>query len=257
MEVVIPTCGRADYQPTLAALTKAGVSATLVVQAQEEDIYSRRYPHTPIVVLPPAIQTIAVTRQWILDTAAHRVVVMCDDDLTFYHRRSDDPTKLRDISPPELRDAFTALERRILESHTVALTGFAAREGANRNTGDILRNTRIMRVSAYDTAVLRDEDIRFDDVDLMEDFHVAVSLLRRGYENEVLNWVAHNQKSSGAAGGCSTYRTIERHNAAALRLQALHPRVVSVTEKQTKTAWGGQPRLDVTVQWKKALKDSL
>jgi hypothetical protein len=37
----------------------------------------------------------------------------------------------------------------------------------------------------------------------------------------------------------------------------LHPNIVSVVEKTTKTAWGGGTRMDVIIQWKKALGKGL
>jgi hypothetical protein len=213
--------------------------------------------HESVVVLPPGILTIAPTRQYILDNLVGEDEPFCmvDDDLLFFKRRDDDRTKLRDLQSGELLHAFIEMERilRGCEDSRVAHVGFAAREGANRNTEEYLYNTRIMRVLGYSSGPLKEHGIRFDEMEVMEDFHVALSLLERGYDNMVMNEFAHNQAGgSGAVGGCSHFRTPELQAANAHKLAELHPGVVKVTKKVTKGAWGGGERTDVTVYWKKA-----
>ena len=249
MQIFIPTYGRASSQTTYRALVEAGLKVTLVVQNRERDLYST-YPH--VEVLPPHIQTIAPTRQYILDAlvTAH-AFCMVDDDLVFFKRREDDPTKLRDIKPDELHDAFLDMGAQ-LNIANVAHVGFAAREGANRQVDPLLENTRIMRVLGYHAPTLRRLDIRFDAMEVMEDFHVALTLLEAGYKNQIMNHYAHNQKGSGTAGGCSHFRTPALQAKNAHLLAVLHPGVVKVVLKETKGAWGGGTRTDVNVQWKKA-----
>lgn len=251
MDLVIPTYGRARDQQTLRQLVDAGLHCHLVVQAREALAYERYDAQAKIWVLPDSIRTIAPTRQWIVDNVGtDRVLCMVDDDLVFYKRRDDDRTKLRDITPGELAGAFADLETTV-RTHA-AHAGFAAREGANRNTDRYCWNTRIMRVLAYDRFILREHDIRFDRMEVMEDFHVALSLLKLGYDNMVLNNYAHNQGGSGSAGGCSHFRTPELHSRNAHLLQELHPDVVTVVQKTTKGSFGGGTRDDVRIQWKKA-----
>lgn len=254
MQIFIPTYGRSGNQVTLDALRAAGLDPILVVQAREAKKYERYMSAgVPVKILPPEIQTIAPTRQHILDClVASDKFAMVDDDLYFYHRREDDPTKLRDITKHELLGAFMKLEGILGTGHT-AHAGFAPREGANRNTEALLHNTRIMRVLGYDARVLRKFNIRFDKMEVMEDFHVALSLLELGFPNCILNTYANNQAAgSGAAGGCSHFRTPELHAMNARLLAILHPGLVKVTEKETKGAWGGGTRTDVIVYWKKA-----
>jgi len=251
VELFIPTYGRAGNQVTYSALVGAGLKVTLVVQNRERDLYST-YPH--VVVLPPHIQTIAPTRQFILDHVIDGPhFCMVDDDLVFFHRREDDRTKLRDITPTELDFAFYHMDANLAATPHV---GFAAREGANRNTEDAIYNTRIMRVLGYNATALLTHKIRFDAMEVMEDFHVALSLLECGYRNLVLNNFAHNQFGSGSKGGCSSWRTPELHAKNAHRLAELHPRYVKVVQKETKGAWGGGTRTDVNIQWKKAYNES-
>jgi len=249
MQVFIPTYGRAGNQVSYAALSRAGVQVGLVVQAREADLYSK-YPL--VYVLPDDIRTIAPTRKYILtELVKSEEFCMVDDDLYFFHRREDDPTKLREITDKELRGAF--IEMRAILSERTPHIGFAAREGANRNTKDHILNTRIMRVLGYHTRSVLGLPTDFSDMEVMEDFHIALSLLERGKENMILNKYAHNQAGgSGSAGGCSHFRTPEMQARNAELLAKLHPGHVSVVQKETKGAWGGGVRTDVIVHWKKA-----
>lgn len=250
MDIIIPSYGRATHaqQTTLRALNEAGLEPTLVVQMREHHLYE----HLPakIIALPDNIRTIAPTRQYILEHVGNdRAFCMVDDDLVFYKRRDDDRTKLRDITPTELREAFEEMDFALSNYDHV---GFAAREGANRNTTGLIENTRIMRVLGYDRRPLLEGNIRFDAMEVMEDFHVALCLLEKGYANALLNDYAHNQAGSGKSGGCSHFRTPALQAANAAKLAALHPKYVKVVEKTTKGAWGGGTRVDVNIQWKKA-----
>lgn len=253
MRILIPTYGRTACQTTFDGLPDAvRRRVNFVVQHRELAAWkARMFPSEldMLIVLPPSVRTIAATRQWLLDNLADTRVLMLDDDLTFYRRRDDDPTRLRAPTTDELHEMFQLMED-MLDQYAHA--GVAAREGANRNVVRFVQNTRIMRVLGYRFDVLRREGIRFDRLSFMEDFDVALQLLRKGYDNCLINWYAQNQRSSNAPGGCSTYRTIEAHNYAAEGLAALHPEFVKAVKKQTKTAWGGQERTDVIIQWKAA-----
>lgn len=248
MDIFIPTYGR-ERQETSDALVRAGIPHALVVQHREG---LRHAPNAfrNVFILPPNITTIAPTRQFIMEHAGDSTqMVMLDDDLVFFKRRTDDPTKLRDITAEELKEMFVEIERHLI---THAHVGIAAREGANRNIDEFADNTRIMRVLGYDREVIMRNNIRFDEMEVMEDFHVALSLLKRGYANRVLNFYANNQGGSGSAGGCSHFRTMELHAANAKKLAELHPQFVTVVEKTTKGSFGGGTRKDVRIQWKQA-----
>lgn len=256
MDLIIPTAGRWLSQPTLVQLRNAGLKPTLVVQVGEYIQYTVQWGQMAnIKILSPDVVTIAATRQWILENVGTSdKICMLDDDLTFYRRSIVARDKLIDIAPHQLYEAFEQMDHQ-LEGHPHV--GFAAREGANRVTTSVVTNTRIMRVLGYNRRVLLDEGIRFDRIELMEDFDVALQLLEKGHPNLILNNYAHNQAGSGKAGGCSTFRTPAKQAQAAHALAALHPRYVQVVEKTTKGSFGGGTRTDVKIQWKKAYNDAV
>lgn len=256
MQIFIPTYGRSEKQVTYDFLPEQlRRDVILVVQHREKHLY-KQYPPRNLLVLPNSIQTVSPTRQYIMKWAHKKGIkklVMLDDDMRFDTRRIDDPTKFLVSQPKEVLKLFDVLENALDE---YAHAGVLAREGGNRITETYVYATRMTRVLAYRVDTFMKEKIKFDRLPLQEDFDVTLQLLRKGYANVVLcNWV-HGQGQSGAAGGCSHFRTDELHDANAKKLAALHPEFVKVVTKETKGAWGGRVRLDVHVQWKKAFASS-
>lgn len=250
MLIAIPSRARADQKNHTYANLPPSVQAKVAffVPKAEVAAYQARFPAA--VIVGCGVSGIGKVRQFILHWCgehSHRYVCMLDDDLSFFERRRDDPTKLqkaRSTSP-----LFMAIES-ALRKH--AHVGVSAREGANRNTAPYIYDTRMLRVLAYDTAILKKEKIRYDRCPVMEDFDVTLQLLEKGYSNVVLNQWAQDQGTSNAPGGCSTYRTKEVQAEGANTLKKLHPDFVTVVTKETKGAWGGGERTDVRIAWKKA-----
>lgn len=245
MEIYIPTKGRV-FQETYDSLPQELKRRVIfVVDSSETCVHGLR--------TPPSVKGIGPTRQWIAEQPGDNKFVMLDDDLVFATRRGDEPEKFRDSTPEEITDLFNRVEH-MLDSY--AHIGVSTREGGNRDTDSFVFNTRLLRILGYRRDVLKDNGVRFDRLELMEDFDVTLQLLRLGYSNIRINWMVHNQRSSNAPGGCSTYRTLEKQSAAARGLAELHPQFVTVVTKQTKTAWNGQERQDVRIQWKQAYESA-
>lgn len=246
MEIYIPTLGR-PTSDTLLSLPPE-LSPIIVVDFREREKFLRWHPNK-FKITPEHIRGIGPTRQWIIEQAKSDKVVMLDDDLVFATRRDDDTTKFRTSTTEDVIHLFNCIN---IYLDSTAHVGVSTREGGNRDTSHSVRNTRLLRILAYRVDVLHREKIRFDRLEFMEDFDVTLQLLERGYPNLKLNWIVHNQRSSNAPGGCSTYRTIEGQAEAARGLRGLHPEFVSVVTKKTKTAWNGLERQDVRIQWRKA-----
>lgn len=245
MEVFIPTLGRPDRQETWKNLPPSIRERTRLLVGWEE---ARAYHKYPCLILPPGVVGIGRVRQYAIDFAKDKVV-MLDDDLKFATRRRDDPTKFEDAAPDRVEAMYVAIFNAL---DVYAHVSVSTREGGNRCIEDYVWDTRLLRVLAYRADVLRNEGISFNRIPVMEDFDVTLQLLRKGYSNVSINWMVQDQLGSNLAGGCSTYRTLAVQRKAALELQALHPDFVTVVTKQTKTAWQGQERTDVRIQWKKA-----
>lgn len=247
MRILIPTYGRHDRQITLWGLPpKFREMTELVVQEREAYLYDTIARK---LILPDHIRDIGSTRQWITENVPDQRVLQLDDDLVFARRRTDDPSKFRPMTESDFYDMYEAIYEAL---NDYAHVGVAAREGANRNTDLFAFNTRMMRVLAYRLDILRKENIRHDRLTDVEDFDANLQLLRKGYDNCVVNNFCHNQGGSGVDGGCATYRTDESHSANVRSLAELHKPFVKVVQKTTKTSWGGKTRDDVIIQWKSA-----
>lgn len=244
MQIFIPTRGRI-FQETWSSITENQTWPDLKFVMPHGQMFAR----SNVLFTPPEINGIGPTRQWIIDNATDDKILMLDDDLVFATRREDEPTKFRPSTSEEIAGLFARIDGLL---DRFAHVGVSTREGGNRDVSDLVTNTRLLRILAYRVDVLRSENVRFDRLELMEDFDVTLQLLRRGYPNIRINNIVHNQRSSNAPGGCSTYRTLEKQSQAATGLKGLHPQFVSVVTKKTKTAWNGQERQDVVIGWKRA-----
>ena len=256
MKIYIPTRGRPSNQETLKWFPRemqTDGSVVLVIDEDEKDKYWK-YPDTPKMIVPEDCVGIGPKRKYIIENTDDPHIVMLDDDLRFYIRKSPTDWHLRYLESSEYPALFGLLEEWMKQGY--AHCGVSAREGNNRVEDLSAENTRYMRVLANNLEAFP-PDIEWGRTQVMEDFDIALQLLRRGKPCKVSFYYAQGQKSSNAAGGCSEWRTIDVHNAGAEKLHELHPTCVKVVEKQTKTAWNGLPRKDVIIGWKKAFKEGV
>lgn len=253
LRIYIPTLNRVGKQVTFNNLPpKLQANAVLVVPAAER----KAHGDTPVIAHPAKCTSIGHVRQWIVDQhdvdAYGSKIIMLDDDLNFYKRRKDDIKKFEPVEPKDMLACFKEVEG-LLKQY--AHVGIRHREMA-QDAATYQINTRALRALAYNVDVLRKHKVKFNRIIVMEDFDVTLQLLRLGLPNVVISSYIQNQGSSNAAGGCSTYRTLERQKEGADGLKKLHPDFVKLVTKQTKTAWGGGERTDVVVSWKKAYESS-
>lgn len=258
MRIYIPTLGRVERRTTYRALP-ADLEPVLVAYKAEAAQY--RELGCNVLEVPQGIKGIAAKRHWLVHEG-HNLkkhgpgIIMLDDDLSWYDRRKDDPTKFATATPASLRRMFAEVEK-MLGKHVHG--SIAAREQGHTRTDRFYYNSRPLRALAYDVAAMRKLGIPFNRLPFMEDFDVTLQLLRAGHSNFIVNNWVQNQTGSGAAGGCSTSRTPDKQAACANKLAKLHPGFVKVVEKTTKSAWaasGMTTRTDVQIQWKKAFASS-
>ena len=255
MKIYIPTRGRADNQVTLSHFPDdLRQNVTLVVDKNEADEYGQF--DCNIMVCPETVHDIATKRRYICENADDNKIVMLDDDLRFYIRKATNDWHLRYLEPNEFPALFGLLDKWLDD---YAHCGVSAREGNNRVEHLSAETTRYMRVLAYNLDMFKDKGIELFRTKVMSDFDMNLQLLSKGFPNKVSFYYAQGHGSSNAPGGCSEWRTVEMQSDGAEILKSLHPEVVSVVERETKTAWGAGKegtviRKDVSVQWKKALK---
>jgi hypothetical protein len=253
MQIFIPTRDRINAQFTWDNLTPTLRQHTTLVCPAEE-VETHRDLVRSAVARPPV--PLAAVRQWIVDELARPLepVIMLDDDLAFFVRKSPDAHNLRPAGA-DVERIMDWLNYQIQDGGYVH-AGLSPRQG--NNWAFPSKHLTVERMNAAYCVLpeaLRHYGIRFDAVDMMEDYHVVLSLFEVGEKNIVLTDAAWDQcKGSGAPGGFTHYRTKETQAAAAHRLAELHPLSVKTVEKEPKTGAGGfsGKRTDVRVQWKQA-----
>ena len=145
MRIYIPTRGRADSQVTLSFFPEELRKAvTLVVDEHEKDLYSKY--DCRIMVCDDTVTDIATKRRFIHDNTDDNKIVMLDDDLRFYIRKSTTDWHLRYLEPEEYPALFGLLD---VWLDDYAHCGVSAREGNNRVEALSVETTRYMRLLAY------------------------------------------------------------------------------------------------------------
>jgi hypothetical protein len=271
--ITIPSSGRAKRQQTLTALYRTGITESydvrVVVYHNEVEDYHRmsykgkRIKGVEVVGVPETHRGISKKREYIINRLAPklgaRYVAMFDDDLSFCHRpRLAKPDMPYINSDPYHMHRMVEMMTMWLEKGFVHV-GLVARQ-ANRKVGVPWQQPgRLMNAYAYDTAAIRnlmlEGDVHLGRVPVMEDFDLTLQLLQLGYPNRIscrYGWTT----TSNLAGGCSSYRTAELQARAAKKLAKLHRPFVTMVEREAKT-WkqGFNTRVDVRIEWKKALAD--
>lgn len=250
--IYIPTYRRATAldQLTWSMFPPRWKTRTTVVVHKDEALWFKAQGMN-YLVCPVQGTGITPVRQWILDHTQGPIIMM-DDDFKFAKRRSDEPTKFASLNndPEEVGVMLDILESMFEQS---AVVGLHNRGGANFAEYPVVTNGRINGVIGVDSEIARQEGIKFSGVELMEDFHLALQFLLRGYPNAVLSSYVKDFAGLNAPGGCSTFRTSTRQADAARRLQHLYPNFVSLSERPPMRG-EDVPRTDVRVGWAKAAK---
>ena len=262
IKIFIPSSGRHDRAEILRGpladfSTETQARTTYVVPLDELENYvdtlGNDYPHVSVVGC--SANGIAATRQFIgrmCDLAGLSKFAMVDDDVRFVRRITQEHTALKPCEHADVTHMWKSVEW-FLDHY--AHVGVSARQG-NNNMGVggasnlFEENTRTLRVLCYRTKEFL--SVKHGRVTVMEDFDVNLQLLRAGYKNANLGWWSQDQKMTNAPGGCSTYRTHEKHEESAKLLAKLHHPYVALRQKKNKTGGEFGTRTEVTIFWKKA-----
>ena len=253
--IYIPTLGRIGKQTTLDEfLTKSNHVPALVCPPQEEAAH-RAFVDPRVEIVPCAAKGIGPTRQWILENSDAQVVILIDDDMKFQKRVDMESTKLQQCEAGDLDDMINECLDAVKDGY--AHGGISARQGNNNVKTKRKENLRMCNFHFLHKDTIMQVGARFDQLEVMEDFHFILSMLTRGYPNVGIFNYCWNQRP-GSIGGCNTYRTLEVQARAAEGLKEAFPDFVKVVEKHSETGWSiaQGTRKDVRVQWAKAFKSS-
>jgi hypothetical protein len=251
--IFIPTKGRVYKQVTLDSIGKENAFVVCPKhEVQQHELMGRK------VIDRGEVTGINNVRQFILEyamEAQYDKILILDDDLIFNTRASADAPNLRKVTSEETAELFNRMDKLLDEYVHV---GVSPRQMNDKHFPDTVKyGMRQNAVHAIRPEIIHGLGIRYDAMELMEDYYVTLELFKRGHGNAVIvDWTWDQRGASGAAGGCSSYRNAELQERASLALAEKFPDYVKAVQKETKTGWDGmKTRWDVRVQWRKAAKD--
>lgn len=253
MKIYIPTYKRVNNQTTIKNIPNELKELTYLVVRKEEYQELKKY-HNRLIVLPDNVNNIGQTRQYIIEYEGNDKILFLDDDLQFF-KREKITKKLKKCTDKEFIQLYEWFLKTINKGYP--MVGLSSRQGNNHYQGNYEYLVRIMTVYALNIEMLKKLNIRFDEMELMEDFNVALNLIKNGFITVINTEFAFGQKSSNAKGGCSEYRTQERQSKNARLLVKKHKPFVKLVKKTTKSWKGLEEREDVLIYWKKAHQDYL
>lgn len=255
LPIFIPSRSRADRVRTLEVMDEEmRCNTTLVVPSDQVEDYSRRNKFVTVQARPDYVKNVAMSRQYILETAPGPFI-MLDDDLKFFRRASPERHNLVQIAGRGVQEIWDRMERLIDAGWD--LVGLSPRQMNNAkfpNRYEVV--TRQNAVHCINPEPFLSAGIRFDTVPVMEDYYFVLSAFTEGIPNVAIVDAAWDQwGASGAAGGASTYRTADLQDQTALKMAELFPHTVKAVVKDTVGGlFAGQDVHDVRIQWRKQWK---
>lgn len=265
MKLVVITSNRATLERgTLATLVPL-VAAKWVIMCPEAQRGTYRRAHPGLHVHPiPAwrCKTLPDAQQYMLENLDAQRIILFDDDLSFAYRVDPKtigsrllPIQMSKTQAVDMIDRLSAYLE--LYAHCTIMPRM---ENAMVHEPDEVyerKGVACRSVMGLDLNVIRKEKLRFDVCESKGDYHVTLSLLRRGYANILCKQWTHDQcNGPGLAGGCTDYRDDAMHERASKKLASLHPDFVKVIVKKDKSGWG-RDRYDVRIQWRKAYDEGV
>ena len=250
--IYIPSRGRSKViNKGVIAQLLGNLPIYLVVPDREVEEYKSVAPEH-VGVLHCEAEGIATTRQWILENADEPYILYMSDDVQISHRNEE--SKLKTSSVDDVQHMLSEIKRLLNSGY--AHVGVSQRAFNHATLKSYMEITRMNDVYAYRKNDVLKSGARFDDLKVMEDFDVTLTLLELGFPNIVLYNYAWSQRKSGESGGCSSYRTWKMQREAAFKLAERHPGCVKIVTKKSKTTWEnvGAHRVDVNINWKKAYR---
>lgn len=256
MHVYINTRNRLDRQWTYDHL-KEVPKLNPVLVCPKDEVEGHLAANRRAMARPESCHNLSETRQWLLEICPSKIMILVDDDLDFFIRKNKETFHLRRAGAGDLREMFRRINTYITQDNIKHL-GLDMRQGNNHHAIPYVDVGRACSFLAYDVDFLRENDIRFDNFPLMQDFDVCLTLLKMGFPNRIITEFCYNERGgSNAMGGVSDYRSNALIANTAYALSRRHDPFVKVVTKKSKSGWKGmEERVDVNVQWKKAYESS-
>lgn len=252
MKIAIPTLGRVNAQVTIKQIPAELKAITHLCCPEQEFPDLQKYGH-PIIKIPDGVAgRIGRTREYIQKQIQSEHLLFLDDDLTFQKRNSE--KKLKKANPEDFLAFYMWAQSKMKLGYPLA--GMSAAAGNNRSSEPEKELERMYAVNCVNVKFLNQNNIRWDEIDPIGDFNIAISCIKTGNKN-IINYEWAHSSPPNAKGGCSTYRNTENHKKSCMFLAEKHYPHVKIVKKN-KSSWKNmKDRWDVKVQWKKIYADAV
>lgn len=254
MWIYIPTYGRANKQITFSKIPKKWQEQTIFVVRPEEASLFNWHCNPPLICDKIGVPA---ARQRALEHCPTNKIWFFDDDLNFSYRPEEWSLEfpyLKQMSFEILNEALQIMEEKL---DNFAIVGMDERAMNNGKPQRYYKNAgRIMRAFGIRKDILEAENLRFDKYLFWEDFHIALSLFKKGYMG-YLSLVYLNNGTTNTKGGVSSYRKFEILRSVRTEFLQEHAPFAVPVNKQIKTwnvDWEFIP--DLRIYWKKALESA-
>lgn len=256
MQILIPSRSRAQKLITPRKIPQRFHDLMTVYVAEEQlSEYVSHNPNLTIKSVSTLNDLLGEKLEKMAKDASDDLVMICDDDFTFFRRKNPHEAGLVEMEDEDWDDLFNKIEGEFEWDPNLYGVGVSMRQGNNRLEYPGERNTRLNGCIVYRRNVFLSAE--HGRVNPMNDFDVNLQLLRRGYNNILLSEFCYNQPSTNSPGGSSDYRTLETQDRAAKRLCELHPGFVRLRQKENVSGHDEfRIRTEVTISWKKARKSA-
>lgn len=236
--VYVPTKGRADIAKAPDALTRGGVTPTLVVEPQDEAAYAERWPTLPLLVLPENDRGIVYVRQYILEHArslGQPWYWQIDDNIARFAQQSGKRGTTKAAG-----DALMVCEELVAKVPRLALCGLGLRQHVWAEPRPFVVNRGTICCVLTNTAT--GAGYR-GGTDSKEDYDFLLQHLTRGWHSVVVNTWTIDKPGRGyaKAGGLVPFYAAKRDWQAAQYMVDLWPEYCSLQQKRG--------RVDVKINW--------
>ena len=255
MRIFVPTRARIGKQITRRKffLDQVPYRVSIIVPESERDAYIRAHSKTKEILVVPDEFKLSDIRQWVVDEfrddPRH---CFFDDDLDLLRRKA--PTDVHMTGKTTLKDALECFQRIEYWFDEGYVHGSLSQRSGNNTVAEAFKLVgRSVDAHFYDANVIHNAGIKINAVVLRQDFHTTLSLLELGYPNVIDYEFICGQSYLVQPGGCQVYRTHEMLEQQAYLLQSLHPKYVTVTQKERVGGFGVST--DVRMAWRKAYED--
>ena len=252
-KIYIPTLGRVNKQITYNNLPDFLKKKTvLVIQPKEKNLHGDKQT----LILPDNDIGICKTRKFLYEYANSKKerYGVFDDDLTFLKRqpKGNKPVKV-EMSSEDWRECINVTNNWF--DNNISFS--ALRVGViPPRYKDYIDNS-----AAYTAYFFNGENLpspnKLDwSIELGEDTHLVLQLLRLGYSNRVWDKFIFHQKEH-SEGGCNTYRTSKMINDGCKQLIDAHPNYVYYDKNKFRVKkFDNDMTFKIRIKWKNAYLDS-